>query len=119
MIGTGWAGAIIAEEQAPKEPLATGPLPGHTGGMTTLIRYDAARRALAAAHRVDEVKATGTDFVSGSGAQWNGKSLTTTYVSPWQLWATITSAQYVSLPITTATVSVANPAGMSAEFELQ
>jgi hypothetical protein len=34
-----------------------GSLPSHTGGMTALIRYDAARRALAAAHRVDEVKA--------------------------------------------------------------
>jgi len=34
-----------------------GSLLGHTGGMTALIRYDAARRALAAAHRVDEVKA--------------------------------------------------------------
>lgn len=57
MIGTGWAEAIIAEEQAPEEPLATGGLPGHTGGMTALIRYDAARKAIAAAHRVDEVKA--------------------------------------------------------------
>lgn len=65
MIGTGWAGAIIAEEQAPKEPLATGPLPGHTGGMTTLIRYDAARRALAAAHRVDIVAANPLESSSG------------------------------------------------------
>ena len=30
MIGTGWAGAIIAEEQLPKEPLATGSPLGHT-----------------------------------------------------------------------------------------
>ncbi len=33
-----------------------GSLLGHTGGMTALIRYDAAKRALAAAHSVDEVR---------------------------------------------------------------
>ena len=44
---------------APKELLAGGPSPFHTFRevMTALIRYDAAKRALAAAHRVDEVKA--------------------------------------------------------------
>jgi hypothetical protein len=45
-----------AEEQALKEPLAAGSLPRNTGGMTALIRYDAARKAIAAAHRVDEAK---------------------------------------------------------------
>jgi hypothetical protein len=45
--------------KAPKELLAGGPTLFHTfqRNMTALIRYDAARRALAAAHRVDEVKA--------------------------------------------------------------
>jgi hypothetical protein len=48
---------VAAAEEAVEEPLATRPLLIHTDGMTALIRYDAARRALAAAHRVDEVKA--------------------------------------------------------------
>jgi CSLREA domain-containing protein len=58
----------------------------------------------------------GTDFISGSVVLWGGATLTTNYVSPWQLWATMTPAQYASQP---ATVTVANPAGMSTGFELQ
>ena len=50
---------IIAEATAPHELLAIGPAVLHncTCMKVALIRYDAARRALAAAHRVDEVKA--------------------------------------------------------------
>lgn len=41
----------------PRTPLAMGPAVLHNSRMTVaLVRYDAARKALAAAHRVDEVK---------------------------------------------------------------
>ena len=36
---------------------------------------------------------TGTDFVAGSTVQWNGAGLTTNYVSPWQISATITAGR--------------------------
>lgn len=62
------------------------------------------------------VALTGTDFVSSSTVQWNGASLTTTYVSPRQVSAVITASDFTSLP---ATVTVVNPAGTSAGFELQ
>jgi hypothetical protein len=57
---------------------------------------------------------TGTDFITGSTVQWNGASLTTTFVSPWQVTATLPSADFD----TDATVTVVNPAGTSAGFEL-
>jgi hypothetical protein len=58
---------------------------------------------------------TGTDFVTSSTVEWNGLGLTTTYVSPWQISAVVTSSQYASLP---AKLTVKNPAGTSAGFEL-
>jgi hypothetical protein len=58
---------------------------------------------------------TGTDFVTSSTVEWNGASVTTTYASPWQISAVVTSSQYASLP---AKVTVKNPAGTSAGFEL-
>jgi hypothetical protein len=58
----------------------------------------------------------GTDFVSGSTIDWNGVSLTTSYVSPWAITATITPADYTARP---AMLTVMNPAGASAGFELQ
>jgi hypothetical protein len=59
---------------------------------------------------------TGTDLVSGSVVQWNGADLTTNYLSPWQVSATITASDYAALP---AAITVNNPAGTSAVFELQ
>ena len=59
---------------------------------------------------------TGTDFLSGSVAQWNGAGLTTDYVSPWQVSATITALDYAALP---AAITVNNPSGTSAMFEMQ
>ena len=58
---------------------------------------------------------TGTDFATSSTVEWNGASLTTTYVSPWQISAAITASDYNSLP---AKVTVKNPAGISPIFEL-
>jgi hypothetical protein len=58
---------------------------------------------------------TGTDFVTGSTVEWSGTSLTTTYVSPWQISTVITASDYSSLP---AKVTVKNPAGTSPGFEL-
>ena len=58
----------------------------------------------------------GTDFLLGSVAQWNGAGLTTDYVSPWQVSATITASDYAAQP---AAITVNNPAGTSAVFELQ
>jgi sugar lactone lactonase YvrE len=58
----------------------------------------------------------GTGFVSGSTVQWNGVSLTTTYLSPWQLSAVVTASEYAALP---ATVTVTNPSGTSVGFLLQ
>jgi uncharacterized protein (TIGR03437 family) len=58
---------------------------------------------------------TGTDFVSGSTVQWNGTSLTTNYVSPWQISATVTASELSARP---ATITVNNPAGTSASFTL-
>jgi hypothetical protein len=59
---------------------------------------------------------TGTDFVTGSTVEWNGASLATTYASPWQISATVTASEYAVLPVV---VTVENPAGTSAGFELQ
>ena len=60
----------------------------------------------------------GTNFVPASIVQWNGMGLTpnTSYVSPWQMQATITGAEYAARP---ALITVNNPAGMSAPFEMQ
>jgi hypothetical protein len=58
---------------------------------------------------------TGTDFVPGSTVQWNGSSLTTSYISPWQISATVTASESSALP---ATVTVNNPAGTSGGFKL-
>jgi hypothetical protein len=58
---------------------------------------------------------TGSDFMPGSTVKWNGASLTTSYVSPWQISALITASDYALLP---AEATVSNPAGASAEFEL-
>jgi uncharacterized repeat protein (TIGR03803 family) len=58
---------------------------------------------------------TGNDFVTSSTVEWNSASLTTTYVSPWQISAVITASDYGSLP---AKVTVKNPAGTSPSFEL-
>jgi pimeloyl-ACP methyl ester carboxylesterase len=57
---------------------------------------------------------TGTDFVSGSTVEWNGVSLVTTYIGPWTITATLPSADFDSA----ATLTVMNPAGTSAGFEL-
>ena len=51
---------------------------------------------------------TGSNFISGSVAKWNGTSLTTTYVSSSQLSAVIPSANILTAG--TATVTVFNPA---------
>jgi hypothetical protein len=61
---------------------------------------------------------TGTDFVPSSTVEWNGASLTTSFVSPWQIMAVVTASDYASLP---AAVTVRNPdpAGTSAAFELR
>ena len=59
---------------------------------------------------------TGTNFVSGSVVQWNGTSLTTNYVSPWQISAVITSAEFAA---PAAPVTVNNAAGTSTPFEVQ
>jgi hypothetical protein len=59
---------------------------------------------------------TGTDFLPTSMVKWNGTtSLTTIYVSPWQISAVITAPEYEALP---AAVTVMNPSGASAGFEL-
>ena len=59
---------------------------------------------------------TGSGFVTGSVADWNGTSVATSYVSPWQISAAITASQFASLP---AAVKVVNPSGTSASFESQ
>lgn len=59
---------------------------------------------------------TGSDFVPASTVQWNGTNLATSYVSPWQATATITTSEYTARP---AAVTVNNPAGLSPVFELR
>ena len=65
---------------------------------------------------------TGTDLISGSVVQWNDASwgtitdLTTTYVSSWTISAILTANEYGDWP---SPVTVSNPAGSSAVFELQ
>jgi hypothetical protein len=53
---------------------------------------------------------TGTDFVPNSAVKWNGASLMTTYVSPWQISAVVTASNFITQPVT---VKVENPAGIS------
>jgi hypothetical protein len=55
-----------------------------------------------------ELNVTGSDFVSGSVARWNGVDLSTRYVSPTQLTATVTAPMVVSVGL--FAVSVFNPA---------
>jgi subtilase family serine protease len=59
---------------------------------------------------------TGSGFVTGSVADWNGTSVTTHYVSPWQVLAALTASQAAALP---GTAKVVNPSGTSASFVLQ
>ena len=56
---------------------------------------------------------TGSDFVPASIVYRNGASLSTTYISPWQLTAELPASGYSRQPIT-----VANPAGSSPVFIL-
>jgi MBG domain (YGX type) len=58
---------------------------------------------------------TGTDFVSSSTVKWNGASLTTSYVSPWQISAMVTAAEFTMRPVI---ATVVNPAGTSPGFAL-
>jgi hypothetical protein len=58
----------------------------------------------------------GTDFVSGSIVEWNGSELATTYVSPWQITATLPAPDFGSA--TTLTVVNPAPGGTSTGFEL-
>jgi hypothetical protein len=59
---------------------------------------------------------TGTDFVTGSKVEWkNASYLPTSYVSPWQITATLTGPEFLVLP---ASVMVVNPSGNSAAFEV-
>jgi hypothetical protein len=59
---------------------------------------------------------TGMDFVPGATVKWNGAGLATTYVSPWQIMATLPAVDFGS----EATVTVVNPVpgGTSAGFTL-
>ena len=58
----------------------------------------------------------GRDFLPSSTVRWNGASLATTDVSPWQISAVLPASGYSSLP---AVVTVQNPAGASVGFEAQ
>jgi subtilase family serine protease len=59
---------------------------------------------------------TGTDFVTASVVEWkNASSLPTSYVSPWQISATLTASEYALLP---AAVTVVNPSGTSTAFRV-
>jgi C1A family cysteine protease len=59
---------------------------------------------------------TGADFDPASTVLWNGANLTTNYIGPWQITATITAADYTTRP---AALMVNNPATASSAFELQ
>jgi hypothetical protein len=59
---------------------------------------------------------TGTGFVPDSTVQINGESMTTEYVSPYQISAVLTGSDYLLLP---AMVTVMNPSGISVGFEVQ
>jgi len=59
---------------------------------------------------------TGTDFTPSSLVQWNGIGITTTYVNPGMLSATIPSTSSVTTPVT---LTVLNPAGPSPGFNLK
>jgi hypothetical protein len=59
---------------------------------------------------------TGKDFVFNSLVQWNGAGLTTTYVSPGILSATIPAGLALTPPVT---LTVLNPAGTSPGFILR
>jgi Big-like domain-containing protein/IPT/TIG domain-containing protein/beta-propeller repeat-containing protein len=59
---------------------------------------------------------TGTDFVPASTVQWSGVSLTTTYLSPYQIWALVPTPDYLLLPVV---VTVKNSSSStSAGFEV-
>ncbi len=58
---------------------------------------------------------TGTNFIPSSTVKWSGASLTTTYVSPWQISAVVTASNFTTQPVT---VTVENPAGLSSALEL-
>ncbi|MGA3125859.1 MAG: protease pro-enzyme activation domain-containing protein [Candidatus Korobacteraceae bacterium] len=59
---------------------------------------------------------TGIGFVDAAAVQWNGASLTATCVSPSQISATITAADFATRP---AALTVSNPAGSLSRFNLQ
>jgi hypothetical protein len=58
---------------------------------------------------------TGMGFVDAAAVQWNGASLTTSCVSPSQISATITAADFATRP---AALTVSNPAGALSRFNL-
>jgi hypothetical protein len=61
-----------------------------------------------------EITLTGSDFLPSSTVQWNGTSLSTVYLSPWEITATVPSSS--SLP---AALTVLDSGVSSAPFELQ
>lgn len=56
---------------------------------------------------------SGTDFLLSSVVQWNGASLTTYYISPWEISALLPASDYG----TPGTATVMNPGGTSAGFQ--
>jgi len=87
--------------------MANAPVATITGGSLAVTTDGSGNRLLTLA---------GRDFLPGSTVQWNGASLTTAYVSPWQISAALPSSELLSLP---AVVTVENPAGTSVGFEAE
>ena len=98
-------------------PGTSAALPFVVMSATPLAKISGGSIAVAAGSSGSQVLTlTGTDFVTSSTVEWNGASLTTTYVSPWQISAVITALDYSSLP---AKVTVKNATGTSPGFELR
>jgi hypothetical protein len=60
---------------------------------------------------------TGTNFVPGSTVLWNGVSLTTTYVSPFQISALVPTPDYLLLP--TVVTVMNSPSRISTGFVVE
>lgn len=113
-----FASDIAAEGTAMISVVNPAPYPGTSAAVPFAVQSSAPVPTISGTSLADasngngrhELTLMGTDFIPSSAVEWNGTSLPTTYLSPWQLSATVPDSDFAALP---AQVRVMNSAVVS------